>query len=157
MRDILSNLQEGYKIVPFNIVHYFLVNMNDIQRQTHDAHPNYKDLLETMASLGPSFTCLYEGHPIFMCGICHINPGVGEGWMIPDRTLPVHGRAFARRARKYYDQIGPQLGLRRLQFTVVARDVASKRFAQWLRFEVEGVLRSFAPNGENVLMMSRLY
>ena len=31
MRDILSNLQEGYKIVPFNIVHYFLVNMNDIQ------------------------------------------------------------------------------------------------------------------------------
>ena len=157
MRDPLGSLPDGYKVVDFSMVHYFLINLNPIHKEITAAHPDYKTWLASMVELGPAFTCLHEGHPIFCCGICHILPGVAEGWMLADISLPQHSRPFARRARAYYDRIGTDLGVRRLQFTVVARDVASIRFAEWLRFEHEGTLRAFAPNGENILMMSRLY
>jgi hypothetical protein len=157
LRDFWEDLPEGYKIVDFSRAHFLMLELEDIQATAINAFDGYADWLDAVAKMGVSWTCLHRGIPIFCTGIYTALPGVGEGWMLRDVTFRDHGMPFARRARRYYDQVGPALGLRRIQFSVHAQDLASQRFAEWLKFETEGTMRQFSTDGSDVLMMSRIY
>ena len=119
--------------------------------------PDYEKSLEHMAAAGDAYTALIEGQPVMCWGLIELWPGVAEAWMLRDEAISRHATTLARCAYDYFLQVGVELSLNRCQFSVNSHNKRAIRFARYLKFEVEGVLRKYAPDGSDYLMMARLY
>ena len=88
-------------------------------------------------------------------GAVEIYPGVAEAWLIRDsRTTAV---STGRNGRLFFNQLGTAMKLRRCQMSVDVTYASAIRFAEWCKFDVEGVMRKFGADGTDNLMMARIY
>ena len=155
MRPI--NLPSHVKLVKFSTAHLRLMRFDAWQLSVMRTFPDYEQSLEQMAAAGEAYTALIDGQPVMCWGLIELWPGVAEAWMLRDEAISQHAVTLARCAFDYFLQVGAELALNRCQFSVSAGNERAVRFAKYLRFEVEGVLRRYAPDGSDYLMMARLY
>ena len=117
----------------------------------HDEHqekiaismPDYVARIASQAEVGFAHTLLYRGRVLASFGVARSVPGVGEAWLMHDITAIDHSAFLARLARSYMAQIPEAMELRRVQCLVACSNVKAVRFAEWLYFRREGVLREF--------------
>jgi hypothetical protein len=158
VRALLSiNLPDKAKLLPFCRAHALLIRHNHFQRVAIDHTPHYLDMIEGQAQIGEAFSAIENGRVVACFGITPICPGVAEAWMIVDRTIAVHTMPLARMSRCLFDGLGTAAGLHRCQITVNSQDTGAVRFAQWCKFETEGLLRKAGPDESDHYIMARLY
>lgn len=155
MRPI--KLPAHVKVVDFSTAHLRLMRLDAWQLSVMQSFPAYEQSLGRMAAVGEAHTALIEGHPVMCWGLIVLWPGVAEAWMLRDEAISQHGMTLARCASAYFLQVGAALALSRCQFAVAADNGRAIRFAKYLKFSVEGVMRQYAPDGSDYLMMARLY
>lgn len=155
MRDL--KLPAGATLLPFRLHHLSRMKVHPQQQRVFDAQPNYRAMLQGQAQLGPAYSVLYND-VVWVCfGVAPVCVGVGEVWMIRDYRIDTVAVTFGRAASQFCNQVGPALKLRRLQMIVQVSFPSAVRFAEWLQFEKEGVLRHYGGTNEDHLMMARFY
>ena len=145
------------RFVDFSLAHVYLLDLDPWQRANMEAHPDYMGMLQSYAQTGPAITALYDGKPVLSFGIVPFWPGVAEAWMLRGDSVSAHPHSVGRGARMFFDHIGHIMGLWRCQFGVQSTNDRATRFARFLKFETEGLMRQFGPEQSDFYMMARLY
>lgn len=102
------------------------------------------------------YTLFDDDMEILACAGVHLMwEGVAEGWIV----MSVHGykspRTIARYTDRLFDTIMKDNSLRRIQASVSAADQRSVRFAKWLGFEDEGLMKQYGPDGGDYYRLAR--
>tara|TARA_R100001163_G_scaffold1414_4_gene2270 strand:+ start:957 stop:1394 length:438 start_codon:yes stop_codon:yes gene_type:complete len=91
---------------------------------------------------------------IAAAGVMDMWPGVGEGWamLTPDAA----GLSVVRKFKEMFDLILIANNYHRIQATVRADFVKGIRFAQWLGFESEGLMKKFDQDQNDFIRMAKI-
>lgn len=107
---------------------------------------------------GWSFTVLDHGYLIACVGITEMWTGVGEAWLIGSARLNQKARSFIRLAKSgIYEKTAREHGLRRVQAACRADWPQALRFAKFMGFEEEGLMKSYGHKGEDFIRVARLH
>ena len=107
-----------------------------------------KDWAETLQQPGWSFTLIEHGHIICCAGIVDMWPGVGEAWVIASNKIHEYPRKFIRFAKTdVMQRVIDENGLWRVQAVCKSDWPVALKFARFMGFEVEGVMRKYGPEG----------
>ena len=155
--EVLNSRDLPCRFVNFSVAHVYLLGLDPWQRANMEAHPNFFESLRAYSAKGISLTALSDGKPVLSFGVMPFWPGVAEVWMLRGATVSDHGLAVAYGARLFFNQIGPICGLWRAQISVQSDNKRATKFAQFCKFEVEGLMRDFGPEKSDYFLMSRLY
>ena len=148
----------GWKLVSFSPIHLRLMTPDSFQKQQLINYPGHTEILEHQAKLGPSGTLLHQGAVIASFGFVEIHTGVFEAWLWRDRSRSSRRVvASLRLSREIFDQLGRILPLHRAQFYVQRQNSPAVRYAKWLDFHCEGVLKRYGPDQTDYEIYARLY
>ena len=82
--------------------------------------------------------------------------GAGEAWVLVSPECLDIPASFARYAKRQFNSILQDTGLRRVQASIHVDDDRAYRFAEWLGFENEGVMRKYGVEGDDYYRMARV-
>jgi hypothetical protein len=133
------------------------MELHPIQQRSFDIWPKSYAQLEAQAECGPAYTVMVDGIVMATFGAVEILPGVAEAWLVRDNRIAAYRVSMGRNSRMFFDQLGPAMKLQRCQMSVDVSFASAIRYAEWCRFEVEGVMRKFGIEGQDNLMMARIY
>ena len=150
-------LAENAVLLPFRVAHLTGMQLNEIQRKSMDAVQNSYDLIEAQAAHGPAHTFMIDGFPLAAFGAVEVFPGIAEAWLLLDNRAGAYAVTVGRNSRLFFDQLGPALKLRRCQLSVDVTFASAIRYAEWCRFEIEGVMKNYGMDGQDNLLMARIY
>jgi hypothetical protein len=111
-----------------------------------------------VASKDPNTKCktiLLNDSPIAVLCISIAWNGVGEAWSVTTDGIEIQPFAFVRTVKNLIAQQIIDHGLHRVQMTVRDDYEAGNRFAQFLGFKSEGVLKKYGPDGADYRMYAR--
>lgn len=151
----MRRLPATARVLPFQRHHAVVMRHDDFQQSLITRIPDYLDRLEAQAAAGAGFTILENGRVMAIFGVTPVIPLVVEAWMLRDRAIAERGRPTAVVSRRFFEALPTATVLRRCQITVECRNVGAVRYAEWLNFEREGVLRAFGKTDSYI--MSRIY
>ena len=83
-------------------------------------------------------------------------PGVGEAWLGATGLARHYPLFMARDLKGRMDECARQMGLHRVQCTVLASKPNSLRWARMLGFEPEGLMRKFGPQKEDFYRFAKV-
>ena len=100
---------------------------------------------------------LLDGDEVLACaGVSTMWNGVAEGWIVLSKYAIKHRVSVARYTEQLFDGIMKDNSLWRIQASVHTTDEKAIRFAQWLGFEYEGVMKKFGPDGSDYFRYARV-
>ena len=137
-------------LIPFSIEHIGQMDIKDDASGTM-ARPEMAPALEWLkASRNGKTLVSSDGKTILgILGVVPVLPGVCEVFVIASKDQLKFPMTFARAVKKEIGQL--RLKYRRIQATA-KDDAFHNRWLSWLKFEREGVLKSFGLDGEDMVM-----
>jgi hypothetical protein len=93
---------------------------------------------------------------VVMGGVHVLWQGVGEGWIMVSKNAHKMPVTVARYADEFFDVIMDEANLQRVQASVHSEDAQAIRFARWLGFENEGLMKKYGPDGKDYYRMARV-
>ena len=81
---------------------------------------------------------------------------VAEGWVMATNDVWKYSIIMARHFRKKTDVLIETSKIKRLQTTVKANFTLGQRFAEWLGFEKEGLMKYYGPDGSDYFRYARI-
>jgi hypothetical protein len=147
--------KHGVYYVPMVPNHLHYMRIRDDQLPYAKAIPIDK-MLEAQARLGLAVTAMVHNKPVAMFGIVYIWSGVGEMWSIISDDARRYPKQLTIVAKEFSDIAVQSLALRRLQITVRSDEPRSLRWAEFLGFENEGLLRKYSPDGVDTYILARV-
>ena len=105
---------------------------------------------------GLSYTYMVNGSPVLCCGIAPLWGGVCEGWVIAGEQIYSHGVGAARAIRTGLDLIAAREKMHRIQTAILTGDERLPRFAQFLGFQREGLMRNYGVDRKDYELYSRV-
>ena len=103
---------------------------------------------------GPAFVGRDKFSIIAAAGVINMWPGVGEGWAI--LTPRAKGMAVLRAFRETFKLIQIAHNYLRIQASVQADFVDGIRFARWMGFKSEGIMKSYDAEKRDFVRMSKV-
>jgi len=143
--------------LPFHPSHMHRVVQNPIDKQVFDSLPDLDHRLQHIHECRCAWTLFYKSEPALVMGLEYKFPTNYEAWIVPGKLSIEHGTLLSRGARRFFDKIGPKLGLRRMQIVVNVHHEDAVRWAKFLKFKREGVMTSYGPEGADYYMYARTY
>jgi hypothetical protein len=143
------------KFVKFHWAHPLNVKLRFHAQNYFDNIPNYINVLKLYSAEKWSHTALYKGEMALFFGVCKLWPGVAEAWMLTTPVVEGHGVKMLRGAMRYFDKAMREMKLHRMQITVNVNDRVAIRYANALKFEREGLLTGYGPDGSDHEMLAR--
>lgn len=149
MRDLV--------FMPFHESHMERIIPSQADLELFDAMGNLPARLEAIANADHAWTVFYKREPALCLGVEVKWPTNAEAWMVPGRLSIRHGTLLCRGARRFFDNIGPALGLRRIQIVVSVERKRAMSWAKFLKFQEEGLMKAYGPEGYDYMMYARIY
>jgi hypothetical protein len=144
--------------VPCRASHLRLMQLHPSAQQVVDNLPNYSQQIDKMGDMGMGWAWIGDGRVLAMFGVALYWQGMAEAWLMVDqKSIQNRALQLTKGSRRFFDNIGPAIGLRRCQLMV---SVAHKEAISWARllgFEQEAVLRRYGVDGADHLVFARLY
>ena len=144
-------------ILPFVPEHMEQIQYSPQDMQMFAEIPDIGDRLQHVAQAKTAWTIFYQGKPALVMGLEYKWDTNYEAWLVPGRLSIEHGSHLSRGARRFFDKIGARLGLRRMQIVVCVDREKAVQWAKFLKFEREGLMRCYGPEGKDYYMYARLY
>jgi len=137
------------KVIPFKTDHLFEVETNfDFPEAAKEAIASHENT--------DGFTICEDGR-VIACGGVHIMwNGVGEGWLVMSTKAYEMPITVARCTVKLFKTIMENNDLWRIQASVHSGDNQSLRYAEWMGFENEGIMKKFGPDGSDYYRFARV-
>jgi RimJ/RimL family protein N-acetyltransferase len=102
------------------------------------------------------YSLIDEDDIVACAGVSAMWDGVAEGWIVLSAYAAKHRVSVARYTERLFDDIMKHNNLWRIQASIHTTDEKAIRFAQWLDFEYEGVMRKFGPDGSDYFRYARV-
>lgn len=152
----VQDMGGGKKVVPFAAWHLLALDLRPLDRKALGPF-QLTELAAKYVHDGFSFTGMVDGRPVCCWGVLPFWPGVASLWLATSEgILPVR-KTFHATAREHLAGVVENLGLWRIEATVLPEHVVSRRWVERLGFEEEGPRRHFGPGGETFLLYSRIH
>lgn len=145
------------EIVPFTGEHakqILELGMNDVALELKPEHRKY---VVDVEDIGMSFTGLLNDKPIAAGGICYLWDGVAEGWVLASRDIFKYPIFCAKTIKRRTDLLAKNNKLKRIQTAVKADSDTAIRFAEWLGFKREGLMKNYGPDGADHYLYAKVY
>jgi RimJ/RimL family protein N-acetyltransferase len=104
-----------------------------------------------------AFTGLINDKVIAAAGMKRIWGNVAEGWFIAKNDVWNYPITIAKAVKQNIDYLATSNNIKRLQTAVRADFGIGIRFAKWLGFTNEGLMKSYGFDGSDHYRMSRIY
>jgi RimJ/RimL family protein N-acetyltransferase len=154
LNDIIPK-KPGVVYVPMVASHYYYMNVKGDGWLAAAKAVSLDQMLINQANLGTAVTCLLNGQPVGMFGIVELWTGVAEMWSIISEDARRYPKQLTLVGKAVCDIAAQSLRLHRLQITVRSDEEASLRWANYLGFEIEGLMRRYTPDGVDAYIMAR--
>jgi hypothetical protein len=105
----------------------------------------------------PAVSILANGEILAIVGYQELYTGSGEIWALIAEEAKKYPVAFGRKAKETLETFARTHKLRRLQIVVRRGYEEAFDFAIFLGFEPEGILRKYGPEGDDYVMMGKVY
>jgi RimJ/RimL family protein N-acetyltransferase len=104
-----------------------------------------------------AFTGLINDKVIAAAGMKRIWGNVAEGWFIAKNDVWNYPITIAKAVKQNIDYLATSNNIKRLQTAVRADFGIGIRFAKWLGFANEGLMKSYGFDGADHYRMARIY
>ena len=136
-------------IVPFKQEHLDKINL--LFEFSQSAKNNYKNPDELLGYTG------IENNAVLACGGVHkLWKGVGEAWLMIGREGYERPKVVAKYTQYIFQHLLEDNDLFRIQASVSAIDTRAIRYAEWLGFEKEGIMKKYGPDGSDYIRYARV-
>lgn len=137
------------EILPFMPEHVDLMDLRD------DCNiKDYKNRIQALTTIGLSFTFVKDNEIIFCAGIITPHAKVAECWTLMSKDFDEHGMFAARSIKGFLDWVQPFY--HRFQMSVKEDFPEAQKFAEFLGFKKEGLMRKFDTEGNDYWLYSRI-
>lgn len=144
-------------VLPFHPSHIDRVGPSADDIELFANIPNMEHRFQTVADNKTGWTMFYQMQPALCMGLELKWPTNAEAWLVPGKVAFEHGTLLCRGARRFFDKIGPHLGLLRMQIVVSVRRDYAIQWAKFLKFKEEGRMIAYGPDGSDYIMYARTY
>ncbi len=147
----------GVVVLPFSPRHMDSIVTNPVDRRIFESLPDLRQRLEAVSQQRCAWTLNYRYEAALVMGMEYKYPTNYEAWIVPSDVALKHGTLLSRGARRFFDKIGERLNLRRMQIVVNVNHEPAIRWAEFLRFNREGLMSNYGPEGDDYYMYARTY
>ena len=136
-------------IVPFKKEH--LAKINLLFEMTEDGKQSLATYDDVIGYTG------LEGNTVLATGGVHrMWEGVGEAWLLVGKEGYDIPKTVAKYTSYIFQHIQEEHQMFRIQASVSAMDKRANKYAQWLGFEKEGIMRKYGPDGSDYIRYARV-
>ena len=150
-------MTDNYRIVPYKTQHGDEMIEFGLNDKLMDIDANFTENRIDFALVGLSFTLLHNNNPVCSGGIVPLWNGVAEGWVISSKRIYKNKIKSARLIRHRTDILCAANKIWRLQTAVKANFKTGIRFAEFLGFKNEGLMRGYGPDKSDYYLMAKVY
>lgn len=146
------------RVVPCNQSQLKLMKLYPSAQNVVDSLPDYRERIDELGKAGLGWACIGDGRILAMFGVAPYWDGCAEAWLMVD-TYGISKRRvqLTKGSRRFFNHIGPALGLRRLQIMVSVAHREAVSWAHLLGFEYEATLKRYGVDGSDHLVFARFY
>jgi hypothetical protein len=148
---------DNFEIVPYNTQHGDEMIEFGLNDKLMDIDANFTENRIDFALAGLSFTLLHNNNPVCSGGIVPLWNGVAEGWVISSKRIYKERIRASRLIRKRTDLLCAANKIWRLQTAVKSNFKTGLRFAEFLGFKNEGLMKAYGPDKTDYYRMARIY
>jgi hypothetical protein len=149
---------EGLTAVNFEGFFLNMMQLGDMDKRSLQEIPHYKEYLECARNQGAAFTILDNGEPIVCFGVVEQWPHVAECWLLPDVNKIKQWRIpFHKGSLNFMEEIAKELDLHRIHVTVDAANLVALKWIRAMKFQKEGLLKSYTYDKKDMIMYSRIF
>ena len=148
---------DNYRIVAYQQEHGSTMIANGLNDKLMDLDASYEENRIDAAVAGMAFTLLLNNQPIVSGGIFPLWHGVAEGWVISSKRIFDVKVKAARLIKQRTDILCAANKIWRLQTTVKSNFKTGLRFAEFLGFKNEGLMRGYGPDKTDYYRMAKVY
>ena len=148
---------DKFEIVPYKKGHgkdMIAFGLND---KLMDYDATFEENRIDFALAGLSFTLLCNSECVCSGGIVPLWSGVAEGWVISSKRIYKERIRASRLIRKRTDLLCAANKIWRLQTAVKSNFKTGLRFAEFLGFKNEGLMKAYGPDKTDYYRMARIY
>lgn len=95
--------------------------------------------------------------PMAVLGATLLFSGVAQLWMVTTDECEKNRFFFCKFVSDYYMKLVVRFNLHRIQFSARSDSEVARRFARFVKFEPEGVMRKYGADKTDYIMYSRLF
>ena len=150
-------MTDNFEIVPYQVQHGDDMIEFGLNDKLMDWDANFTENRIDFALAGLSFTLLCNSECVCSGGIVPLWSGVAEGWVISSKRIYENRIKASRLIRKRTDLLCAANRIWRLQTSVKANFKMGIRFAEFLGFEIEGLMRGYGPDKSDYYRMAKVY
>lgn len=153
-----SKLERRIEIVPYEPWHIENIIKNNprgIELKFTET-PYWGEWTKEWKENGMGFTLMIDSTPIGCAGVVKMGYRRGEAWAVLSSLIPSFKKSAFKALKDGLEHIIKVYELRRVQALVEKDFVDAKRLLTHLGFKEEGLLESFGPNGEDMLIFARI-
>ena len=150
-------MTDNFEIVPYNTQHGDEMIEFGLNDKLMDIDANFTENRIDFALAGLSFTLLHNNNPVCSGGIVPLWNGVAEGWVISSKRIYKERIRASRLIRKRTDLLCAANKIWRLQTAVKSNFKTGLRFAEFLGFKNEGLMKAYGPDKTDYYRMARIY
>ncbi len=150
-------MTDNFEIVPYQVQHGDDMIEFGLNDKLMDWDANFTENRIDFALAGLSFTLLHNNFPVCSGGIVPLWTGVAEGWVISSKRIFKTRIKASRLIKKRTDLLCAANKIWRLQTAVKSNFKTGLRFAEFLGFKNEGLMKAYGPDKTDYYRMARIY
>ena len=150
-------MTDNFKIVPYETQHGDEMIEFGLNDKLMDIDASFKENRIDFAMAGLAFTLLDNNVPICSGGIIPTWLGNAQGWVISSKRIFRNKVKASRLIKERTDLLCANNKIWRLQTAVKADFKIGIRFAEFLGFKNEGLMRGYGPDKTDYYLMARIY
>ena len=150
-------MTDNFKIVPYEIQHGDEMIEFGLNDTLMDGDATFKENRIDFAGAGLAYTLLDNNVPICSGGIIPTWLGNAQGWVISSKRIFRNKVKASRLIKERTDLLCTNNKIWRLQTAVKADFKVGFRFAQFLGFKNEGLMKAYGPDKTDYYRMARIY
>ena len=150
-------MTDNFEIVPYQVQHGDDMIEFGLNDKLMDWDANFTENRIDFALAGLSFTLLHNNNPVCSGGIVPLWTGVAEGWVISSKRIFKTRIKASRLIKKRTDLLCAANKIWRLQTAVKSNFKTGLRFAEFLGFKNEGLMKAYGPDKTDYYRMARIY
>ena len=143
-------------IIPFKSSHAEFILSQQLNVEELYLKPEHRKYAQYLERVGMSFTALMNDKPIAAGGIYMLWDGVAEGWVMATKDVWRCRVSMAKNFKQKFDVLVETTKVKRIQTNVKANFKLGHRFAEWLGFEKEGLMKYYGPDGSDYFRYARI-
>ena len=143
-------------IIPFKQEHAQYILSQQLNAKELYLRPEHRKYALYLEQVGLSFTALINNKPIAAGGIFVLWDGVAEGWVMATKDVWRYRVSMARNFKEKFDILVKTSKVKRIQTNVKADFELGHKFAIWLGFEKEGLMKYYGPDGSDYVRYARI-